>query len=215
MFVSSERNQVLASKYHVESLVAPCKPSADSSLHAQSRCSAGRSVDTQGVIYLRLSPPLGPFLLGGGRHSDPSGAGLCLVHMWLSVGAPRSASRGPALPSRQPAPDTGRSEGLGAGLCSLRPIRLLRACATAPGPLPLPAGPQRRPAEKRNRQTAAENTPKRPQKEASSTTQVLLPMTSCPSTIKGEFASLPLNLGRLSFLPPPVSMAEVTPQAKW
>ena len=104
MFVSSERNQVLASKYHVESLVAPCKPSADSSLQAQSRCSAGRSVDTQGVIYLRLSPPLGPFLLGGGRHSDPSGAGLCLVHMWLSVGAPRSASRGPGRWPVQPTP---------------------------------------------------------------------------------------------------------------
>ncbi|KAJ8788191.1 hypothetical protein J1605_005490 [Eschrichtius robustus] len=96
-----------------------------------------------------------------GCHSDPPGAGLCLVHMALSVGTPQSASRGPALPSRQPAPDTG-------GLQGRETCRLLQKTLS---------------------QVAL---------EACLTPKALLPVKSCPCTIKVEFASVPLTFVSVS-----------------
>lgn len=66
---------------------------------------------TAGHLSLSLFSSPQPSLLSGGRHSDPLGADLCLVHMRLSVGTPPSRSRGPGLASSSPPVTLAGSEG--------------------------------------------------------------------------------------------------------
>lgn len=95
-----------------------------------------RLVDTQRVIYLRLSSPRGPSCSVVAIMQAPLGADPCLVGMRLSVGTPRSPCEGPALPSRSLPVTLAGSEGP-AGW---------RVLSQAAAP-PLPPSPQLRPQQ--------------------------------------------------------------------
>lgn len=110
--------------------------------------------------------------------------------MALSVGTPQSTSRGPALPSRQPAPDTGEAEGPRAGGSTASP-----PLSGHSQPLQPPQGLLRCPrilgGGLQGRETCRllQKTLSQMALEASLTPQTLLPVKSCPCTIKVEFAS--------------------------
>lgn len=82
-------------------------PSWQPSFHTQSGHLHQKLVDTQRVIYPLSFLLPGALPVSGGHHSDRIEVDLCSVHMWLSVRTPQTKSKGPALCSRQPAPNTG------------------------------------------------------------------------------------------------------------
>lgn len=118
--------------------------------------------------------------------------------MVLSVGTPQSTSRGPALPSRQPAPDTGEAEGPRAGGSTASP-----PLSGHSQPLQPPQGllrclriPEEACREEKRADCCRKRSPKWPWKHLS--LRRLLPVKSRPCTIKVEFASVPLTFVSVS-----------------